>query len=940
VTRATDRRGRITGARAAAASVTTTLAGVLAAAAPGISAVSAANDRAVVHGAARPAQHALADCDAPAFATVLHAASAGSPSEARAIWLDGRTVRWPGVAPDGTFRLHYSRRGAVRVDEAGRVRGDDGSIELAVEREPLAASTAAKFRHVADGVLLAVPANELASLRERHREQLVLVQHVDGRAVRATALQPAGAYDDLYAAAAAHGDLGATITARSDAGAAVAVTRFALWAPSAQAVSVCLQREDGVPAHAIAPLALDASTGVWSARFDGDLSGTHYRYVVDVHVRGTGVVRNRVADPWSLGLGADSLRSAVMDLAAPATKPPGWDEAPRPRPLAAQTDMSIYELHVRDFSRDDPTAPVALRGKYLAFTQDTAGRRSLQALAVAGLTDVHLLPAYDFSTVPERGCVEPAVSGGPADEAQQATIVAVAARDCFNWGYDPFHFTVPEGSYSTDPGDAARRIAEFRAMVQSLHAAGLRVGMDVVYNHTVHAGQHPQSVLDRIVPDYYHRLDAAGNVERSTCCANTATEHAMMARLMIDSAVVWARDYRIDSFRFDLMGHQPRAAMLELQRRVDAAAGRPVQLIGEGWNFGEVADGARFVQAAQLELANTGIATFSDRARDAVRGGGAGDRGTAMLERQGFATGLATSGDEAALRRAADLVHVGLAGSLRDYRWTRGDGTTVRLGDLDYAGQPAGYVAQPSEVVNYVENHDNQTLFDIAVLKLPLATSPEDRARAQVLALATVAFSQGIAYYHAGGELLRSKSLDRNSYDSGDWFNRLDWSGASNGFARGLPPKPDNGDDWPLLRPRLENASLVPTPELIDWTRRAFLDLLRIRASSTLFRLRTADDVQQRLTFLDTSATPAVIAARLDGRGYEGAAFGEVVYALNADGVAHEISAEALRGGAFRLHPIHVGAAGADARARAAQVDAERGVLTVPPLTAVVLVRD
>jgi pullulanase/glycogen debranching enzyme len=263
----------------------------------------------------------------------------------------------------------------------------------------------------------------------------------------------------------------------------------------------------------------------------------------------------------------------------------------------------------------------------------------------------------------------------------------------------------------------------------------------------------------------------------------------------------------------------------------------------------------------------------------------------------------------------------------------------VRLGDLDYAGQPAGYVAEPPEVVNYVENHDNHTLFDVAVLKLPLDTSPEDRARAQVLAFATVAFSQGIAYFHAGGELLRSKSLDRNSYDSGDWFNRLDWSGRWNGFPAGLPPEPDNGDDWPLLRPRLERAGVAPSPARIDWTRRAFLDLLRIRSSSTLFRLRTADDVQRRLTFLETDS-PATIAAHVDGRGYAGASFGEIVYALNADVVAREVRAPALERRGFRLHPVHTAPLAADTRARGARVDAERGVLTVPPLTAVAFVRD
>ena len=175
--------------------------------------------------------------------------------------------------------------------------------------------------------------------------------------------------------------------------------------------------------------------------------------------------------------------------------------------------------------------------------------RHLRALAEAGITDVHLLPVFDFATVPERDC-------DPAGDA---------AHDCFNWGYDPVHFNAPEGSYASDAGRIAR-IVEFRRMVQALHDASLRVGMDVVYNHTMAAGQAPWSVLDRIVPGYYHRLDATALATRSTCCANTATEHRMMAKLMRDSVVLWATQYGIDSFRFDLMGHQPRAAMEDLQR--------------------------------------------------------------------------------------------------------------------------------------------------------------------------------------------------------------------------------------------------------------------------------------------------------------------------------------------------------------------------------------
>ncbi len=481
--------------------------------------------------------------------------------------------------------------------------------------------------------------------------------------------------------------------------------------------------------------------------------------------------------------------------------------------MHAPTDAVIYELHVRDFSIGDSTVRPDYRGKYLAFTlDDTDGMRHLKSLAAAGITDVHLLPVFDFGSVPETGCVTPTPVGTPDGESQQQSVSAVSARDCFNWGYDPVHFTAPEGSYATDSADGAVRVVEFRRMVQALHRAGLRVGMDVVYNHTYASGQDSWSVLDRIVPGYYHRLDEAGRVTTSTCCANTATEHRMMAKLMADSAVTWAREYRIDSFRFDLMGHQPRAAMEELQQRVNAATGRDVLLIGEGWNFGEVADGARFVQASQLSLNGSGIATFSDRARDAIRGGGAGDNDARQVSVQGYVNGLHYDPNADApatvtatdLMRTADMVRVGLAGSLRSYRLPTFDGRDTLLEQIPYAGnQPAGYVTAPGEVVNYVENHDNQTLYDLHAFKLPLGTSSTDRARAQILAAALNAFSQGIAYYHAGIELLRSKSMDRNSFDSGDWFNRIDWTGQDNFFGTGLPPAKDNAASWPLMRPRL-----------------------------------------------------------------------------------------------------------------------------------------
>ena len=361
-----------------------------------------------------------------------------------------------------------------------------------------------------------------------------------------------------------------------------------------------------------------------------------------------GLVRQRVADPYSVSSGADARRSHVSGLDEPAVTPPGWAADRAPDTVRHATDLTVYELHVRDFSRDDRSVPAALRGRYAAFTQaGSHGMRHLRALARAGLTDVHLLPVFDFGSVPETGCTTPALSGRGADPRPQARIGAVREHDCFNWGYDPVLYSAPEGAYSSRPHDGAARLRELRQMVMALHRAGLRVGMDVVYNHTFAAGQHANAVLDRIVPGYYHRLDALGRVERSTCCDNTATEHRMMGKLMEDSVLLWARAHHIDSFRFDLMGHQPRERMERLQQRLRAELpDRVIPLIGEGWNFGEVADGARFVQASQLGLNGSGIGSFNDRLRDAVRGGGAGDSGEALLSRRGWAFGLADAPPE------------------------------------------------------------------------------------------------------------------------------------------------------------------------------------------------------------------------------------------------------------------------------------------------------
>ena len=883
-----------------------------------------------------------ADCDATGHATVLQPAPATELLEARAIWFDARLLRWPGVEAGGRFRLHHSATGRAVAVPGLPIDGADGALDLPVHEGDLPPAIAGRFRHVAAGVTLRIQAND-DTLRRLHREQLLLVQEdAGGRVLRATRLQVPGALDDLYADAAG-AQLGATVAPDH--------TKFALWAPTARDVSLCLYDDGDGPAHSLQQLRRDAQTGVWSTKIDRDLSGYYYTYVVDVQVDGVGLVRNRVTDPYAVSLTTDSRRGYVANLQSPRLKPADWDRTQSPQRVHAATDAVIYELHVRDFSIGDATVRPAYRGKYLAFTlRDTDGMRHLQTLAKAGITDVHLLPVFDFGSVPEQGCVTPAPAGARDGESQQQAVSAASAHDCFNWGYDPVHFTAPEGSYATDPADGAVRIVEFRRMVQALHRAGLRVGMDVVYNHTYASGQDRWSVLDRIVPGYYHRLDVAGRVATSTCCANTATEHRMMAKLMLDSAVTWARDYRIDSFRFDLMGHQPRAVMEELQSRVNAATGRNVLLIGEGWNFGEVADGARFVQASQLGLDGSGIATFSDRARDAIRGGGAGDGDARQVSVQGYVNGLhydrnaAAPADTSAtdLMRAADLVRVGLAGSLRDFRLTTFDGRELPLAQIPYGGgQPAGYVSSPGEVVNYVENHDNQTLYDLNVFKLPLGTSTAERARVQILAAALNAFSQGIAYFHAGMELLRSKSMDRNSFDSGDWFNRIDWTGQDNFFGTGLPPASVNEPSWPLMRPRLADSRLDPSPADIAWSRGAFNDLLRIRSSSTLFRLHGAAAVAERLSFLNTGPrqVPEVIVGHLLGRGYPGANFSEILYLVNVGTGPRTLHFDGERGKRYVLHPVHRASGATDRRAaELASYDASSGSFAVPARTAVVFV--
>lgn len=884
--------------------------------------------------AARAESFSIEDCNRAESHRVLQPLTVGG--EARAFWLDAQRIVWPHASDAGSYVL-LRDPDPLHQDEplpaATERRG------LRVLGAGLTATDKTRFGWLEAGVLLEIAHEGDREPQRWWRDPVWLVQvDAEDRVLAFTRLQTAAALDAHFAAAEAL-DFTPLLSGQ--------LTQLHLWAPSARQVGLCVYPDANSPSAHVSAAEFDARLGVWTWRKTQNLRGQYSTWLVDVFVPATGWVRNRVTDPYAISLSANGRRTWLGSLQDPDTVPAGWQDTSRPAPAAHAVDQIIYELHVRDFSRDDARVPSAHRGSYLGFTHaDSHGMRHLRALADAGLTDIHLLPVFDFSSVPETGCVTPHVEGSAAGAEWRNAITTTKENDCFNWGYDPQHFGAPEGSYATDADNGAARIREFRAMIQALHRLGLRVGLDVVYNHTSHAGLHPQSVLDRIVPSYYHRLDADGAITRSTCCENTATEHRMMAKLMIDTAIRWVRDYRIDGFRFDLMGHQPRDAMLRLQSAVDRAAGRPIALLGEGWNFGEVADGVRFVQASQRSLNGTGIATFSDRARDAVRGGGCCDDGRDLIRKQGWVNGLFYAqnseaqgkGTLAELQQAATLLRIGMTGSLRSMPIAKADGGALLAEQINYAGQPAGYVDEPGEVVNYVENHDNPTLFDINVLKLPLDTPASERARVQLLALATVAFSQGIAYFHAGGELLRSKSLDRNSFNSGDAFNHLDWTAQRNGFGIGLPPNEGNHALEPMLARRLQDPALQPSPEDIAWTRDAFLDLLRIRASTPALRLRSAEEIRRRVHFPRTATAlpPTVMLIGIHGDTTLAVESSDVLITLNADSNAVTLKLPEERDRDWQLHPVLGADRATDRRIRSAAWRSSTGRLRIPPRTALV----
>jgi len=543
-------------------------------------------------------------------------------------------------------------------------------------------------------------------------------------------------------------------------------TTFRVWAPTATEVALNLYKE-GLGDNLIksVPMAQD-ERGTWVQKEDGDLHGVYYTYSVTVN----GITQEAV-DIYTQAAGANGVRGMVVDLSR--TNPEGWDKVERPT-LKNPTDAIIYELHVRDLS-SDPDSGIKQVGKYLGLTEkDTVSKEGLPTglshLLDLGVTHVHLLPSFDYASVDET----------KLDQGQ------------FNWGYDPVNYNVPEGSYSTDPYHGEVRINEFKQMVKTLHDNNIGVIMDVVYNHTAAT---VDSNFNKIVPDYYYRKEGDSFSNGSGCGNETASERAMMRKYIVESVVYWATEYKVAGFRFDLMGLHDTDTMNAVREALDQID-PSIIIYGEGWTAGNtpLLEYQRSLKANASKLNN--IAVFSDDIRDGIKGS------VFEAEEGGFVSGK--TGME-------ETIKFGVVGSTEH---TGIDYTKINYSDKAWA-------SAPTQTITYASAHDNLSLWDKLASSNP-QDSVEDRIKMNKLSAAIVLTSQGIPFFQAGEEILRTKVLpdgtfDHNSYQSPDSVNSIKWA-----------TKSENKDVYEYYK-----------------------GLIAFRKANPSLRMATTEEVQNSLTFVD-----------------------------------------------------------------------------------------
>lgn len=499
-------------------------------------------------------------------------------------------------------------------------------------------------------------------------------------------------------------DLGAVINGDN--------TTFKVWAPTASKVVLNLYSEgNGGVAYKDVEMTR-SDKGVW-VHTENCGHGTYYTYTVT-----TSVGTQTATDPYAKSAGLNGDRSMVIDLSK--TNPVNWDK-PYTAGTDTYTEAVIWEVHVRDFS--NKISDSKYKGKYLAFTETGLKNSSgvsvgIDYLVNLGVTHVHLLPVYDYATV---------------DEANPDS--------AFNWGYDPKNYNVPEGSYSTDPYHGEVRVNEYKQMVQALHNAGIAVVMDVVYNHTYDAN----SSFNKIVPYYYYRYTATGaNSSASGCGNDTASERKMFRKFMVDSVSYWAREYKLDGFRFDLMGLHDLETMQQVETAVHNINPKAI-IYGEGWTMGSTIDGSaqanqtNISRIDQVEGAAGGISVFNDVIRDGLKGS-VFDKAS-----KGYISGE--------YGQYESRVQFGLAGG---------------------KNAVAGWSVKKAAIINYMSAHDNHTLWD----KLTLSNgnnSVDERLAMNRVGAAILMLSQGTPFMQAGEEMLRTKNGDENSYKSSDDVNNINW---------------------------------------------------------------------------------------------------------------------------------------------------------------------
>lgn len=499
------------------------------------------------------------------------------------------------------------------------------------------------------------------------------------------------------------------------------VTSFTLWAPTADEVRLMLfDTGDGGHAYETVSMMADKE-GTWTAKVEKDLIGKFYTFNVKIKDKWLGDTPGINAK----SVGVNGKRAAIIDMSA--TDPEGWAADKRPA-LASPVDAIIYEMHHRDFSID-PSSGIQHKGKFLALTEE--GTLSPEQLATGidhmkelGVTHVHLLPSYDYASV---------------DEAR-------LDENKYNWGYDPQNYNVPDGSYSTDPYDPAVRIKEFKQMVQALHKAGIRVVLDVVYNHTFNTAE---SNFERTVPGYFYRQMPDGSFADASACGNeTASNRPMMRKYMIESVLHWLNEYHLDGFRFDLMGIHDIATMNEICKAV-TAVDPSIIIYGEGW----AAKAPQMPEDSLAMKANTyrmpGIAAFSDEMRDGLRGPFNDNHQGAFL---------------AGVPGGEESIKFGIVGAVKHPQ--------VDNDLVNYS--KASWAEQPTQMVSYVSCHDDMCLVDRLNASVPGIT-PQELIKLDKLAQTAVFTSQGIPFIYAGEEVMRDKKGVHNSYQSPDSINAIDW---------------------------------------------------------------------------------------------------------------------------------------------------------------------